>query len=234
MQRIYVITNVLDGKQYVGQTGKPISERMYEHGSTWSYCTYMKNAIRKYGYDSFEIKEVATANSIDDANVLEKEWIESLGCRVPNGYNLKAGGRRSAVHEETKLKISLANKGKKKPPRSAEHSRKISLWHMGRKASEETKKRMSVTRTGKALSEEHKLKISRSEKGRVVSKQTVDKRLTTINAPYFNVYCKATGDHVGRFHNIKECARQLGLWNITVMRNLRRVFESRSYNFIYE
>jgi len=41
------------------------------------------------------------------------------------------------ISEETKKKISIANKGKKKPPRSIEHRRKISLRMKGKKQSPE-------------------------------------------------------------------------------------------------
>lgn len=70
--------------------------------------------------------------------------------------------------EETKKKISEANKGKKKPPFSKEHRKKIGEALKGRIFSEETIKKMQ----GKKFSEEHKKKISESKKGKIPSEET--------------------------------------------------------------
>jgi hypothetical protein len=92
------------------------------------------------------------------------------------------------ITEETRRKISEANKGKPKPPRTEEHSKKISKRlsgknnpNYGKKFSEETKQRMKAahakagngrrqSRTpwnkGKALSVEHRKKIARARKGK--------------------------------------------------------------------
>ena len=53
---------------------------------------------------------------------------------------IKTGFKHS---EETKNKMSLSGKGKKKPKRSPQHCQKISELHKGRKASIETKAKMS-------------------------------------------------------------------------------------------
>ena len=72
--------------------------------------------------------------------------IPTLFCEL---YDRTKGGFRS---EETKLKISKSNKGRKY---SEEHKRKISL----------SKKGCKVWSKDKKFSEEHKLKISQNTKG---------------------------------------------------------------------
>ncbi|TSA28616.1 hypothetical protein D4R71_00495 [bacterium] len=67
--------------------------------------------------------------------------------------------------EATKKKISEALKGKKKPPFSYEHKRKIREWHLGRKHSEEHRLKISIGNKGRIFSEETKKKISEAHMG---------------------------------------------------------------------
>lgn len=70
--------------------------------------------------------------------------------------------------EEFKRNISIKLKGRKKPPRSKEHSQKIGDANRGRKASDETRKKQSLSMTGKKkppFTEEHIKNLSESHKG---------------------------------------------------------------------
>lgn len=146
--RLYLITNKVDGKQYVGITSRPLSARWAEHLSAarrrkgWA----LHVAIREHGPDAFTISEVCSEE--DWHSLCEKECnlISSLGCMVPNGYNITTGGEGRPgfkVSDETKAKISAAHKGKiltvehreklskvktgkRMPPRSDSHRAKIS------------------------------------------------------------------------------------------------------------
>jgi len=64
------------------------------------------------------------------------------------------------LSDETKNKISIANTGKKHPPISVEHRKKISDATRGRTVSEETRRKLSEIRQGTHLSDETKNKIS--------------------------------------------------------------------------
>ena len=81
----------------------------------------------------------------------------------------KKGKKRSPFSEEHKLKMSLARKGK---PLSEEHKRKMSLAHKGKPVSEETRRKISLARKGKPVSAETKSKISLARKGKPVSEET--------------------------------------------------------------
>lgn len=53
---IYVITNQINHKQYVGLTCKPVEVRLKEHFDTANRKDYpLSKAIRKYGKDKLEL-----------------------------------------------------------------------------------------------------------------------------------------------------------------------------------
>lgn len=98
MYSIYVITNKINGKIYVGFTSKTIEARFANHvkeafeGSTRILC----RAIRKYGADAFSVELLATARTIEEARESEIRYIKKLNsfCYLPgsNGYNQTLGG----------------------------------------------------------------------------------------------------------------------------------------------
>jgi len=88
---IYVITNVINGKKYVGQSIDP------EHRFV-SHCSRAKNdsdnspihsAIGKYGKDNFKLDVIEWTEQYNDR---ERYWIKELNSKSPNGYNVTDGG----------------------------------------------------------------------------------------------------------------------------------------------
>lgn len=93
---IYLITNTVNGKYYVGQTIKAVATRMRFH---WAQARAARDkmrlhrAMRKYGPDAFEWDVLATADSVEQLDLQERLWIIALDARNPDvGYNLAAGG----------------------------------------------------------------------------------------------------------------------------------------------
>jgi group I intron endonuclease len=116
---IYLITNKQNNKKYVGQcktidsNGKyyGFKKRWYAHCSKNSKCTYLKNAIEKYGKQNFEI-ELITQCTAEQSDELEIFYIKTYNTLVPNGYNLETGGNKNKfLSEETKKKMSLSRIG---------------------------------------------------------------------------------------------------------------------------
>lgn len=111
MYEIYLITNQIDEKLYVGQTRRTASLRWSEHvrdsnkGKT-GYLLY--NAMRKHGANRFALDIISRTDSQEEANRLEKFWIAYLKTSDPSfGYNMTDGGVATVLmSEESKKKKS--------------------------------------------------------------------------------------------------------------------------------
>ena len=90
---VYKITNIINGKCYIGQTRKSVEARFREHVNEANRGArfYLQSAIRKYGPENFRVETIATANNIDELNQLEEYYIRKFNT-VETGYNLSYGG----------------------------------------------------------------------------------------------------------------------------------------------
>ncbi len=110
---IYCHTNLVNGKQYVGQTKQNVAKRW--RGHVWASkkrtdgvgCSALNAAIRKYGADAFTHEILDIVSTQDGANRAEVVWIEQRRTRAPYGYNLDGGGNAHAPkHATTRKKLS--------------------------------------------------------------------------------------------------------------------------------
>jgi len=119
MAIIYKICNKISGKCYIGETIKDIGTRWRAHLNSInrnSGCPALKDAIKKYGIDAFEISVIIICFE-EDRFEYEKEYIEKYNSIVPNGYNIleggEGGGFKGKKHtQETKDKIRQCLKEK--------------------------------------------------------------------------------------------------------------------------
>lgn len=163
---IYIVTNQVTGKWYVGKTGNTVWDRWTDHKSNARRNAkgYLYRSMRKYGEDQFLVDTVAEVTTEEEANNLERIWILLLRSHEEKfGYNLTLGGDGVRMNEATKKVISRVNKGRKHTP---EFCARMSLIVRGRRHTEETKKKMSLVQTGRVTSEETKKKQSEARIGR--------------------------------------------------------------------
>lgn len=155
---VYKITNLINGRVYVGQTIRPLKKRWSQHVSDANVGKSMliSRAIRKYGSDGFSIEVVEECIDQDTLNVCEIQWIMELGTLNGGGYNISLHPGRGPMAEETKKRISQARMGH---PTSEATRKKISVSKKGQCHTEETKRKISQSKMGQTLSEEHKKKI---------------------------------------------------------------------------
>ncbi|SRR5258707_5561490 len=164
---IYKITCLENGKIYIGSSLN-MRQRCFDHSSRLNRNkhdnTHLQSAWNKYGKGAFiiEVVELVMPWSILDR---EQYWLDTL-----QSYDHKIGFNRGLIAnapqsgrpltEDHKMKISLANMGKKAP-------------NAGCSPTQETRRRMSVSSRGKILSAETRHKISIGGKGRKVSPETI-------------------------------------------------------------
>jgi group I intron endonuclease len=160
---IYLVTNNLNGKQYVGQT--TVARNKVGHG------LIVTEAYKKHGKDNFNYLPICSGiNNRATLNYIERFWIKVIDTRYPNGYNIEEGGStKGTVSDSTRQKLRVANLGKKV---SSETKAKMSLASTGRYPSEETKVKLKAARSkqippmlGKKTSEETKEKLRQTKLG---------------------------------------------------------------------
>ena len=118
---IYKITNLSNGKMYVGQAVSHIlNHKKYRpygcegrfrchiseaFSSKKNQSHYLNNAIRKYGVNEFNVELIENCK-IEKADERETYYINELNTLFPNGYNLKNGGNVFTHTDESKIRVS--------------------------------------------------------------------------------------------------------------------------------
>ena len=94
MGYIYLITNKINGKKYIGKTTKTIEKRWHEHFLDSKKNEYQKRplyrAIKKYGIENFVINQLEECSN-NNLSEQEKYWIQYYDT-YKNGYNATLGG----------------------------------------------------------------------------------------------------------------------------------------------
>ena len=160
----YIVILPTTGEFYIGvRSSKCLPEDDTYKGSmkTWKVD---KTKLVKGIFNVFSTREEANE---DEERLIKKYINEPLNRNYHNTKNFCNKGLKCS--EETKLKLSIAKKGKKGKPRSEETKLKISIAKKGKPHSEDSKIKMSIAKKGKKIkphSEEHKLKMSIAKKGK--------------------------------------------------------------------
>lgn len=170
---IYRILNILNKKCYIGSS-QNIEKRWYEHKRTLKnkkhHSILLQRAYNKYGSDSFiyEIIEICSKeiliqreqfyfDTLNPEYIILKKASSFIGYKHTSLYE-----KRYRIINETKEKIRLKVKNKKRNKCSDETKEKISNAHKGRKFSLEHKEKISNAHKGKKLTDEHKKNIKKN------------------------------------------------------------------------
>jgi len=147
MNHVYIITNLVNWKTYVGITTNPNlrwSKHRNGHGSR-----LVRMAIVKYGIENFRFAVVFSSSDRDCVEWMERQAIEELKTVAPFGYNRNPGGGGSPVgikpSAATVAKRAAANRGKKREPGFGQ---RMSVLNSGRKRAPEVKRRWSESHRG--------------------------------------------------------------------------------------
>jgi group I intron endonuclease len=198
MNFIYIITNLINGKQYVGSHCGDENDTYLGSGKI-----FLK-AYKKYGKENFK-REILEECPLEDNLIRETYYIQKYNTLLPFGYNISptgGHGLKGKLNDETKEKIRNKQKGKKKilyfiEKYGEEEGRlkydewieKVKFpkgnipWLKDKHHSKEANEKNRKSHLGKKyppLSEEHKRKIGEANKkhltGHKQSKETIEKR----------------------------------------------------------
>ncbi len=118
---IYKITNLVNGKIYIGQTTRTLKERWKGH-RFHKGCKAINRAIKKYKEINFKIELLETCNSLEELNNKEQKYIKELNSLIPNGYNICIGGNGPMLGRKhskiAKRLIGAAAKNRKASPQT--------------------------------------------------------------------------------------------------------------------
>jgi group I intron endonuclease len=157
---IYGILNTVNGKWYIGQSAN-LEARQRHHlsrlgnGEHWN--AHLQDAVNRYGIGCFYfcVLEECGWDVVDER---ERYWIaEYQSNDRALGYNKDAGGKlHKTVSAETRLKLSLAHKGRPLSERQLANVARLKVINIGRispmrgqKMSEEARRKMSIAKLGK-------------------------------------------------------------------------------------
>ena len=213
-----------NGKVYIGQTVQKLKNRLYAHCNDSFYVkdsgfnNHKSRAIRKYM--TFEVEVLYQG---DDLDIQEINYIKEYNSTNQEyGYNIESGGSlNKIVSEETKRKISEANKGRivsEETRRKMSEAQKGQKGHKGIKHSEEHKRKIGESNKGKIFSEEHKRKIAKSN-----AKSIIVTELSTGIETKFDCVKFAS-----EFYNISSPAIS------GVLRGITKTFKKKQYTARYE
>jgi hypothetical protein len=204
---LYIKQHSVTGLKYFGKTSKEDPIKYLGSGVRWN------QHIKKHGAQF--VKTIWLSDLYYDTSISEHALHFSAENKIDTSPNVWANlipenGMDGAIlgiprSEETKTKISAANKGKKKCPFSDEHKAKISATQTGKKQSIESNVKRSNTLLNKTPKEkaiskqkgldtknsrtpEEKLttrkKMSESQKGRTHTEESIEiMRSTKIGIP---------------------------------------------------
>ena len=134
---IYSITNLVNGRLYIGQTTKLNPEKRWtEHKNEANRNIsnqYIHKAMRKHGIDNFVFDIIETCPDTKSLNEAEINWIEKLDTFGSHGYNLTIGGNNTTGYRhtlESRQKMSTFQQQRINTP---EHNTNISKSQKGKK-----------------------------------------------------------------------------------------------------
>jgi hypothetical protein len=212
---IYKITNLINGKIYVGKS-------KYNDKAYMGSGIALENAKKKYGLENFKKEIITEVNCEKDLNLLEKDWIKKLKSYDRKiGYNIAEGGNggntrvgfnpdelnkyydrlSEGVKSSEKYSLSVKNKTGVKRPEHSEMMKK--LYNEGK---------LKVGKNTKPISEETKIKIGKKNKGKKRTDETRNKiakakskevEKLTIDSEYLETYISI--DEASKKNKVNRC-----------------------------
>lgn len=161
---VYVITNLFDGKQYVGSSSRSIRTRLSSHRRHLEIRAHHSYLLQKAwcrcgaSAFTFEALEACTALLCIEK---EQQWID----RLRPVYNISpTAGSPKGVKRSAEFVAKCKNRPQ--APRTPEWNQRIGTAHKGRVFSQETIEKMRCVARGRIISDatKHKLRLAMTGK----------------------------------------------------------------------
>lgn len=176
---VYKTTNMINDKIYIGVHHVIQNRPDYYLGTG----KLILAAIKKHGKENFKRETLYEFKTSEEAFSKEAEIVNEKFLSRSDVYNLIMGGRGGTIHtDETKAKISAANRNRIYKPVSSESKIKMSITHKGKKLSSEHRKKIGEAGKGRKLSKTHIQSITASLRG--VPRTEKDKK--SMREAFFN------------------------------------------------
>jgi group I intron endonuclease len=162
---VYITTNLVNNKQYVGQHKKSTFNPYY-----FGSGRLINYALKKYGKENFEVLPVAFYETLEDLNKGETYFIGHFKShKYLGGYNMSTIANGTIQTDESKKKVSESLK---------KYYAENGSSFVGFKFSEESKKKMSESAKGRKWTESQHVKMDGKEpwnKGRLCTDEEKEK-----------------------------------------------------------
>lgn len=186
---IYLVTNKVTGKVYIGQTIGPIAARWKGHCNAGK-SSRLWHSIETHGRAAFSVEKIDEALTKQELDELERFYIAAYGATNKDvGYNFERGGAGKPKSKDAVERAAAKLRGRKLPreqvekmaatkkgrPRTAAEQRVLDLMvekNRGHKHSDESRRKMSLAVTGRKMlppTDEHRKKLSDAAKAQWAS-----------------------------------------------------------------
>lgn len=224
---IYKITNLINGKIYIGQS-IDIERRFWDHRCiSHESNRHLKHALQKYGKENFKY-EVLEECQESELDVRERYYIETL---KPE-YNVTNGGQDSLRRYPEEVREKISEKSKEQWNNMTDEERQRRISH-----------NLTGHRRGYTMSEETKAKIRDKNLGKKQSLETIEKRKQTMLKKKQNGYRQTNSSHMKKvkcietdevFKSVKDAAESIGANPSSVSSMLKgRQKTVRGFHFEY-
>ena len=186
---IYLITNRINGKQYVGQSINLI-KRWNQHKTESRRNvprTIIDKALKKYGIENFDF-DIILECDLDMLDKWETDMINLYDCVRPKGYNVNPTGR--GLSDSTKRLLSYRMK-ENNPMKDPDVVKKVSKKLKGVKHNRVTDYQRQVT--SKRMKENNPMKdpdvakkVSENRKGKRLSLENIIKGSKYVDIKQFD------------------------------------------------
>ena len=205
-------------------------KKRWANGRGYKDCPKMHKAIDKYGWDNVAHTIIEDHLSKDEAEELEIRLISEYDS-IENGYNIEHGGNTTGTHNaETRLKISLSNKGKKKRPMTEAEKAKASLRmsgennpFYGKHHSDEVKSEHSHFMKGNQYNKGH----HHSDEFKKMKSEQMHNKYSDGKHPRCKaIECFFIDGNIKQFHSVREAAQAINVSPACIVKYAKRGYDS--------